>query len=132
MEITNKEIVLLLSGNEYLNKQTIAHSKSLRAPVNVQDHLEEGVTSTLYSLVLENCNMEPKHLLDRSDATYQKELRGQDMTKDEWVRFLKMRPDLLRAPIAIRGDQVVVCDNPSKVQSLDRKARPRQPDTEGT
>lgn len=119
MEINNKEIVLLLSGNEFLNKQTIAHSQGMKTPVNVQKQLEEAVTSTLFSLILENCKMEPKDLLDRSDPTYQNELRGKDMTKDEWVRVLKMRPDLLRAPIGIRGDQVVVCDTPSKIQKLD-------------
>lgn len=119
MDISDQEIVLLLSGNEYLNKQVLAHSQSLRTPVNVQEQLEGTVTSTLYSLILEHGEMEPKHLLDRSDAKYQEELRGKEMTKDEWVRILQRYPGLLRAPIALRGDQVLVCESPSRILALD-------------
>jgi arsenate reductase len=119
MDISNKEVVLLLSGNEYLNKQVVAHSQSLKIPVNVQEQLDGPVTSTLYSLVLEHGEMEPKHLLDRSDPQYQNELKGKDMSRDEWVRVLQQRPDLLRAPIAIRGDRVIVCEAPSQIQSLE-------------
>ncbi len=120
MDISDREVVLLLSGNEYLNKQTLAHSRSLRTPVNVQEQMEGTVTSTLYSLILEHGEMEPKHLLDRSDPRYQEALRGKDMSKDEWVRVLQQWPELLRAPVGIRGKRVVVCESPSDVLSLER------------
>lgn len=129
MDISNKEVVVLLSGNEVLNKQVLAHSKSLKLPVNVQEQLNGPVTSTLYSLILEYGDMDPKHLLDRSDPKYQSDLRGKDLSNDEWVRVLQQRPDLLRAPIAIRGDRVLVCENPSSIQSLD--APPKGVELEG-
>ena len=119
MDISSKEIVLLMSGNESLNKQTIAHAQSLKHPVNVQEQLEGITTSTLYSLILENSDMEPKHLLDRSSSYYQDELRGKDLTREEWIHVLQQHPELLRAPVGLRGKKVVVCDNPSNVQSLD-------------
>lgn len=119
MEITNKEIVLILSGNEYLNKQVLAHSQSLKTPVNIQRQLETRVTQTLYSLIINNTDMEPKHLLDRSHPKYQEHLKGSDISQDDWAMVLKSCPELLRAPVAIRGERVVICDNPSRIQSLD-------------
>ena len=121
MDISSKEIVLLLSGNESLNKQTIAHAQSLKHPLNVQEQLEGTTMSTLYSLILEHSDMEPKHLLDRSSAYYQSELKGKEMTREEWVSVLQQHPELLRAPIGLRGKKVVVCETPSKIGSLDGK-----------
>lgn len=120
MEISHKEVILLLSGNEFLNEQVEAHTRSMTIPVNVQKQTEFEVSKTIYSLIVENSGHDPQDLLDHTSEIYEKEVAGKEIGEREWAKILQKHPEILRAPIAIRGERVVICDAPSKIQELDK------------
>lgn len=119
MEPTHDEVILLLSGNRRLNKQTMAHSKAMQLSVNIQEQSEISVSATLYGLILENSEMEPEEFLDDSHPMYREEVVGKELSKDEWVRILTQRPTMLRAPVAIKGEEIAFCDSPARILELD-------------
>lgn len=119
MEFNHKEIILLLSGNEFLNEQVEAHARALSTPVNVQKQAEFEVSSTIYHLVLENSDRDPKNLVDHTAPEYKEEVQGKELGGSEWAKLLQKHPELLLTPIALKGERVVICDAPSKIQELD-------------
>lgn len=120
MEISHNEVILLLSGNEFLNEQVEAHSRSMSIPVNVQKQAEFEVSSTIYSLILENSDHDPRELLDNTKPEYKQEVEGKELNETAWAQILQKHPELLETPIAVRGERVVICDSPSKIHELDK------------
>ena len=119
MNVSHKEVILLLSGDEYLNDQVKAYARTLSIPVNIQEQLEHAASSTIYQLVVENSHKDPVDLIDQSAPEYEKVVQGHAFDEHAWVTLLHHYPKLLKVPIALRGEKVVVCDAPSKIQQLD-------------
>lgn len=120
MKVTNKEVILLLSGDEFLNEQVKAHARTLSLPVNIQEQVEHPASSTIYQLILDNSHSEPVDLVDHTAAEYEQVVQGHELDENSWITLLHHHPQLLKVPIAVRGEQVVICDAPSKIQKLDR------------
>ncbi len=119
MRISQKEVVLLLSGDEFLNEQAKAYARTLSLPVNIQEQAEQSASSTIYQLVVDNSDHDPKDLVDHTAPEYEEEVQGHELDENSWVKLLHKHPKLLRVPIAVRGEKVVILDAPSKIQRLD-------------
>ncbi len=119
MKVSNKEVILLLSGDEFLNEQVKAYARTLSLPVNIQEQVEHPASSTIYQLVVENAHNDPVDLVDHTAPEYEKILQGHELDENSWVTLLHHYPKLLRVPVAVRGEKVVICDAPSKIQQLD-------------
>lgn len=120
MNVSNKEVILLLSGDEFLNEQVKAYAQTLSLPVNIQKQVEHAVSSTIYEVILENSHSDPMDLVDHTAPEYEKVVQGHAMDLNSWATLLQHYPRLLKVPIAVRGEEVMICDSPSKIQHLDK------------
>ena len=69
--------------------------------------------------ILDMLDMEPKHLLNKSDPKYQKEIRGKSFDEEGWLNVLVNNPCLIKAPIAIMHNQAVLCITPKDIYKLE-------------
>lgn len=119
MHFNNKEITLVYNASNSRDRQTLAYAMSISPHVNKQEINTVPISATLWRLILDRLQMDPKSLLNKADVEYQKLYRGSEYDEPSiWIEAIKRRPELLRAPIALYNNRVVVCDTPTAIFKL--------------
>lgn len=109
------EIQLYVLKDCSKSKKAYAYAKSLSNKVNTIDIGKTKGTGTIWRSILTKLNKSPKELLDKSKPYYQANIRGRDFEDRDWTYLLMNNPDLLRSPIAIRGNKAILLDNPTDI-----------------
>ena len=115
---SSAEIHLYVKSNCSKSKKAIAYAQSISSKVRTTDIEKTKGTGTIWRLILSKLNKSPKELLDKSKPYYQKNIRGRDFEDRDWTYVLMHNPDLLRSPIAIRGNKALILDNPTDIYKI--------------
>jgi arsenate reductase len=115
---TSSEIQLYVKSNCSKSKKAIAYARSLSNKVNTINIGRTKGTGTIWRNILSKLDKSPKDLLDKSKPYYQKNIRGRDFEDRDWTYLLMNNPDLLRSPIAIRGNKALILDNPTDIYKI--------------
>jgi arsenate reductase (glutaredoxin) len=112
---SNIEIQLYVKANCSKSKKAIAYAKSHSNNVNTIDLAKTKGTGTIWQSILSKLDKSPKQLLDKSQPYYQKNIRGCDFEDRDWTFLLMNNPELVRSPIAVRGNKAIILDNPTDI-----------------
>ena len=118
MKVHQQEILLYFDPSSSVSKKTLAYASSLTGSINAVEYDKESFTPTIWRQILDLLHMEPKQLVNKAKPYYQEHLKGKNFSEDDWINILSHRPDLIRSPIAIRGDKAIFVDNPTDVLRL--------------
>jgi len=66
----------------------------------------------------------PKDLMNKAHPYYQKHIRGREFDKESWLKIIQYNPDLIKAPIAMRGNRAILCTNPTDIYKLMEPSSP--------
>jgi len=113
MYLNKRELTLLYNSSRELDRKTLAMAHTLGVNINRQDLNSARVSETLFMMFLNKLQMEPKHVLDKSNLFYQSELRGKNYTSSEWYEIILRNPSLLRAPLAMYREKAIMCTSPN-------------------
>lgn len=112
---TTSEIQIYYNVNDSKAKKAIVYAKSLSSKVQTFDIQKTKGTGTIWRSILTKLNKTPKELLDKSKPYYQQNIRGRDFEDRDWIYLLMNNPQLVRCPIAIRGNRAILLDNPTDI-----------------
>lgn len=112
------EIQLYYRANDSKSKKVLAYAKSISNSINAVDISRTKSTGTIWQNILSKLDKSPKELLDKSKPYYQANIRGRDFEDRDWTFLLMNNPDLVRSPIAIRGNKALILDNPTDIYKL--------------
>jgi arsenate reductase len=115
---SNAEIQLYLLDDCSKSKKVLAYAKSITSNVNAISLAKTKGTGTLWQNILSKLNKSPKQLLDKSKPYYQANIRGRDFEDRDWTYLLMNNPELVRSPIAIRGNKAIILDNPTDIYKI--------------
>lgn len=115
MHLNNNEITLIYNGSNDKDKKTLAYALTLSKKINRQDLSSVRVSDTLFELMMDRLNEAGKSVFNKADPFYQEHMRGKDLTNSEYLEYLKRKPDLLFAPVAMYHGKVVICKTPTDV-----------------
>jgi arsenate reductase len=112
------EITLYYNPGCSKAKKAIAYAHSIANSVFAVEYRSSARTGTIWENVLKQLKLTPKELMDKSKPYYQQNIRGRDFDERDWLSVLMMNPDLIRSPIAIRGNKAMILDNPTDIYKL--------------
>jgi arsenate reductase len=115
---SNSEIQLYLKSDCSKSKKVLAYAKSMSNNINAINIEQTKGTGTIWQTILSKLDKSPKELLDKSKPYYQENIRGRDFEMRDWTYLLMNNPDLVRGPIAIRGDKAMLIDNPTDIYKI--------------
>ena len=115
---SSSEIQLYLKSDCSKSKKVLAYAKSISNNINAVDIGRTKGTGTIWQSILSKLDKSPKQLLDKSKPYYQENIRGRDFDKRDWTYLLMNNPELVRSPIAIRGDKAMIIDNPTDIYKI--------------
>lgn len=118
MKVHHEEILIYYDPKMSIAKKAIAYANSISSKVNQVEYHKEKFTPTIWRQILKMLAIEPKLLVNKANDYYQSNLRGKNFSNDDWINILTHQPDLIRAPIAIKGDKAVFVVNPTDIYKL--------------
>ena len=113
-----REIRLYYNSESSSDRKTIAHAQGLSRHVSSYTHENSRQSTTNWKLILDALEAHPKDLMNKAHPYYQKNIRGKDFNTEDWINVLKYHPDLIKAPIAVKGNRAVLCNNPTDIYQL--------------
>ena len=113
MHYKKSELTIIYNGKKELDKKTLAIAQGISKHINRQDINEASLSSTLFRLALEKLDVNAKDIMDKSNSSYQKSIKGMDPDIDSAYYMIMNNPELLRCPIALYRDKAVLCNTPT-------------------
>ena len=75
-------------------------------------------------MILRSLDVHPKDLLNKAHPYYQENIRGREFDEEDWLTVLAKNPELIKAPIAVRGRRAILCNNPTDIYKLTAPSAP--------
>lgn len=118
MKTSEREIMLYYDPNTQVGKKTRAYAYSLTKHIHDVEYHKTKFTTTIWKQILDQLSLRPKDLLNKAHPYYQENIRGRDFDEEGWLNILMNNPDLIRAPIVIKGSKALLVKNPTDIYQI--------------
>lgn len=118
MKTHSREILVYYNPESNGDRKTVAHAQGVSPHVKSFAFGKTPSTDTSWRMILKALELHPKELLNKAHPYYQQHIRGREFDTESWLKVLKYNPDLIKAPIAIRGTRAILCNNPTDIYQL--------------
>lgn len=109
---TDKEITIIYSSEDRTGKQIIAYAHTENLPIHEIDIKKTKIPSDHWAELASRMGIEVKDLVNTENSAYlQKFEKDSDLNEHDWLSLLEKNPDVLRAPIVMKGKKVVFMSN---------------------
>lgn len=118
MKTHSREILIYYHPESSDHRKTVAHAQGLTNHLKTFAFGQTPSTSTSWQMILKSLEAHPKDLLNKAHPFYQQHIRGREFNMTSWLNILARNPDMIKAPIAIRGNRAILCSNPTDIYKL--------------
>ena len=118
MKTRHNEILIYYNPENSAHRKVVAYAQSLVPQVKAYAFDKAFATGRIWQEILKALQLRPKDLLNKAHPYYQEHIRGCDFDEECWLKVLRKNPDLMKAPIALRGGQAVLCNNATDIYKL--------------
>jgi arsenate reductase (glutaredoxin) len=98
------------AGLEYLQEKT--------SDFETIDYIKNGISPEEIREILEKMNTTPSNLVRTQEDYYKKQLKGKDISGEEWIGILAENPKLLQRPILVTEHKAVLGQPPENIDNL--------------
>jgi len=118
MKTHSREILIYYNPESSADRKTVAHARSMVPHLKTYSFAQAPSTGTSWQQILKALNRDPKELLNKAHPYYQSHIRGREFHDECWIKVIRNNPDLLKAPIAMRGSRAILCSTPTDIYKL--------------
>lgn len=118
MKTHPREILLYYNSESSSDRKTLAHAESSGYKVRAYCYNNTPSTTTSWKTILTSLDKHPKDLMNKAHPYYQSNIRGKEFDMNDWVQILKKNPQIMKAPIAIKGQAAILCTTPTDIYKL--------------
>jgi arsenate reductase len=116
MKVKKREVEIYYNPGSVADRRTIAYAQSLSPHIKSYSYDKLKVTSTKWYNIISQLNVDPKSLFNKALPEYQSNIKGKDLDMEGWINVIQRNKHLLKAPIAMRGHAVVLCESPTEIE----------------
>ncbi|TXD51999.1 MULTISPECIES: arsenate reductase family protein [unclassified Polaribacter] len=113
---TNKEITLIYNSEEHIGRQIMAYAHTENILIHDIDLKHMKLTPTQWAELASRLNIDVHELVNTENPNFFKKF-GQvdDLTGQDWLSLLAHNPDILKAPIVMKGAKISMMTNPQEM-----------------
>jgi len=109
---TDNEITLIYNSTEKVGKKILAYIQAENLPVHNVDLVHEKLSPTHWADLSARMNIPVRDFVNTESADFiQKFPDVNDLSDNDWLTVLVNNPDVLKAPIVMKGDKIVMMSN---------------------
>lgn len=116
---TDKEITLIYNSEENIGRKILVYAHTENLPIHDIDLKHVKLTPTHWAELAYRMNMNVRDLVNTEHPNFFQKFGQVDQFSDEdWLKLLVNNPDILRSPIVMKGDKIVMMSNPQEMLSF--------------
>lgn len=123
MKTHNREILIYYNPASSNDKKTVAHAQGLVPHVKTYAYAKAPSNGTSWRQIISSLDLHPKDLMNKAHPYYQENIRGREFDEEDWLNVIRHNPEMLKAPIAIRGHKAILCTSATDVYKLTESAK---------
>lgn len=110
---SNRQITLYYNSDSVIAKQTLAYAKAEGLPILEIDILKTPLTGTQMAELSNRLGMNVKDLVNQDHPAYFSKFEPHELSTDDWIKMIQHNPEIMKQPIALRGDKTILVETPS-------------------
>lgn len=108
-------ITLFYNSASERAKKTLAYAKAEGLPIEEVDVLKTPLTGTQIAELADRLGLKIGDLVNQEHPVYRKRFEPQDLSENDWITVIRQNPELLKQPIALRGNITILVETPSDI-----------------
>jgi arsenate reductase len=113
---TNKEITLIYNSEEHIGRQILAYVHTENIIIHDIDLKYMKLTPTQWAELASRLNIDVRNLVNTENPNFFKKFgKVDDLTDQDWLNLLAHNPDILKAPIVMKGTKISMMSNPQEM-----------------
>lgn len=115
---SNRQITIYYNPESVIAEKTLAYAKAEGLAILEIDILKTPLTGTQLVELSSRLNLEVKDLVDQEHDSYKLKFEPHNFSTDDWIKMIRCNPEIMRQPIALRGDITVLVLTPTDILKL--------------
>ncbi|WP_137091455.1 arsenate reductase family protein [Mangrovivirga cuniculi] len=121
MEKHSKEIKLITHHKKSFDKKAMGYAKLTPNAVQEVNLDETKLTPRMIKEIVDELGIEINDIVDRDSDLFKNEYEGVDLSKDDWLKVLSEKSELLKTPIVLSNNESFIVDTPSRLLEFREK-----------
>lgn len=110
---TNKEITLIYYSEKHIGRQILAYAQTENIQIHDIDIAHVQLSRTHWAELAARMKINVQDLVNTESPDFlQKFGHVNELSEGDWLKVLVHNPDVLKAPIVMKGDKIVMMTNP--------------------
>jgi len=115
---SEREVILFYNPNSLIGKKVLAYAKAEGFPVRDVDILKTSFTGTQLEDLADRLHIPISELANQEHPDFKKHFGNPNLSDRDWIKILRKNPQLIKEPIAIKGDKTILVKTPSDIVKL--------------
>jgi arsenate reductase len=112
---SERQITLFYSSNSVRAKQTLVYAKAEGLPIQEFDILKRPLTGTQIVEIANKLGLKVADLVNQHHPEYERRFEKHELSTDDWIKMIRNNPQILKQPIALRGDVAILVETPTDI-----------------
>ena len=112
---SDRQITLYYNASSIRARKTLALAKAEGLPIQQINILKTKFTGTQIAELADRLTMEIKDLINQEHPSYKPRFEQHDFSDDDWIKMIQNHPEIMKQPIAIRGDLTILVETPTDI-----------------
>ena len=112
---SDRMITLFYNSKSSRAKQTLAYARAEGFPVEEVDLLKTPLTGTQIVELADRLNLEVRDLVNQEHPSYKRHVEPHEFSAEDWIKFIRKNPEVMKQPIALRGKLTILVETPSDI-----------------
>jgi arsenate reductase len=115
---SERQITLFYSSKSKRAKQTLAYARAEGLPIHQIDITKAPPTGTQLAELSDRLGILVKDLVNQDHPAYRKKFGHLELSSDDWIKMIRHNPEIMKQPIALRGDITILIETPTDILRL--------------
>jgi arsenate reductase len=111
-------ITLYYNSDSARAKQTLAYAKTENIAINDINILKTTLPGTKIAQLAKGLGIEVSELVNQEHPTYADKFESHTFSSDDWIKMIHHNPEIMRQPIAVKGDKTMIISSPRDIEKL--------------
>jgi len=112
---SKRQITLIYNPKSVRAKKTLAYAKAEGFPIREINISKTKLTGTQIAEIADKLNVKIKDLVNQNHPAYTQQFDYYDFSDRDWIKMIQHHPEIMKQPIAMRGDITILVETPSDI-----------------
>jgi arsenate reductase len=112
---SEKQITLFYNSKSGRAKQTLAYAKAEGLAILEIDILKTTLTGTQIIELANRLHITVLDLINQEHPAYKSKFQFHDLSTNDWIKMIQNNPEIMKQPIALRGDITILIETPTDI-----------------